>query len=192
MVYNEREGDKEHIRMQFGRLEPLSDGARANLPKIFRQGRYARKHKYVPIATRIVPVNEITNEELLVDYIRQEFDADGTWIITVWDRWKKNKHFKKHFLCTWTKCKYFEGCRVKKRKRINPDKYQACKLNPKTRANWSARFRVTIKMKDSYGEGEDDYSYTISRKHNLMNRFSNWFWQSNKEVKQQREGDTYY
>ena len=181
----------QHVKLKPYRLEPINEESWANIPKVFRKGRYKRKYKVMPYTMSIVHTSQIATPYDLAKFMCEHYGF-GTWVICFYDKFKKNKNFKQYFPCLWKDCKFFDSCKIKERKRANPVKYKACKMNPKHRPNWSSRAWVEITQKQNIDPNnpDDDFIFSLNTKKNQMRKF--WFWQSKKHRKKIDREDVYF
>lgn len=187
MALGQSEGMKTHIKMQPYLLEPIRPESLANLPKGFK-----KVIKFKPVAHKvsIIDVNDISTVYDLAFFIRHNPDYGfGLWSLGFYDRLKNNKHFKSYFECVGKTCRYWDGCKMKKRKLANPKKFKTCKLNPKIRANWSSRAWIEITPKNN-ATGDDDFKFKFFKNRNQMYKF--WFWGSDKHGKKKRPKEDMY
>ncbi len=187
MALNEPEGMKDHIKIKPVLLEPIREESYANLPKGFRK---VIKFKPVGGYVTIVNVNDISTPYDLAFFIRHHHNYGfGLWAVTFYDRYKRNRHFKNYFECIGMSCKYWDGCKVKKRKLANPKKYKKCKMNLTHRPNWSSRAWVDITAKAD-ASGDNDFNFKFAKSRDQMHKF--WFWNNSQNLKKIPKEDMFY
>jgi len=179
----------QHVKLKPYRLEPINEESWANIPKVFRKGRYKRKYKVMPYTMSIVHTSQIATPYDLAKFMCEHYGF-GTWVICFYDKFKKNKNFKQYFPCLWKDCKFFDSCKIKERKRANPVKYKACKMNPKNKPNWSSRAWVEIKQRQNPSNPEEYFAFRLINKRNRMRLM--WFWETKKHRKKMEREDIYF
>ena len=178
MALNEPHGMKEHIKIKPVLLEPIRQESYANLPKGFRK---VIKFKPVGGYVTIVNVNEISNPQDLAYFVRHSpLYGFGLWAISFFDVMKRHKNYKQYFPCLGKSCRFWNGCKVKKRKLQNPRRYKKCKMNSTHAPNWSSRCWLEITPKDNSTD-DNDFNFKLFKNKNQMFRF--WFWFSDKHGK---------
>jgi len=191
MALGEPKFKKEHIKIQPCRFEEINEESWGNVPLIFRQGKYKRMHRTQFYPVSVVAVKDIATPELLANFIRHNPKyGEGKWVLNFWDNRIKSKRFRPMFKCLWKECKFFESCRIKDRKRANPEKYKACKANPRIISNWSKKAWIEIKLIQNPSDPEKDYTFTFFNKESLLKNY--WFWESSKYAPPKKEPEELY
>ena len=186
------------LRMQLFLLEPIREESWANLPQHLRQGRH--KMKYKPVAYPVSRIPRDRVEELigtpfrLAYFIRHhEHYGFGLWSVAFYDILKRNKKFKEHFPCIGNSCEFWETCKVKNRKLMNPAKYKTCKMNRKLSPNWSSRCWMEITPKEGTGDyGDDDFSFKMETRRDKMSYMFFWSKTERPEIKKINREDAYW
>lgn len=179
--------DKDSLKIQAWRIEPITPGGWNNIPSYFRRLSDGLSKK--PLHVIKVKYWEINTRDKLIWVIRKHYGFGVFWIC-FWNRWIPNKKFKRSFVCRTDKCPF-----KKKGKCNNPRFYSiyknhdgyydgqkvrgwSCRLNPKFTSNWSRRAAVHI-MPNQNPYTDKDYEGSWIKKYDKM-RYFRWFWLGDK------------
>lgn len=175
-AYTEKEpkGMKTHIKMQCTKITPKSPFAVMQFPKYLHHKLY--KFSFRSKQKVWLEVKDIDTRDKLAFVVKRHYGF-GTFLVTFWDRWKRNKYFNHRFKCRG------DNCPARKRGKCNYRFYNArerirgwsCPMNRRYASNWSARAKITIYPKDN-PDYQLGYGYTWHKDYDLMHRFSRWFW----------------
>lgn len=182
--------DKDKVRIQVQYIKPITRAGYYNMPSYFHKKSDGLSKKFSSVIK--VKVDDIDTRARLVFVITKWFGV-GTFNILFFNIWNRNKKYNPNFKCKMDRCPVLEigKCNNKRFYNLWKDKGGmingkrakgwSCRMNPKFKPRMCKRARITIYP--TYSNTDIDFKFRWHDAHDLMYRFSRWFWKGKGDKK---------